>query len=286
MLVSLLPDLEVSDLKKSQSNQKSNSDNLPLCCLKLYHRCSEFLYSAFKNPNQYYDLWVHGFGWMQVYFQVCMIIGDTEQHNKICGFCRGNSLHRRHMSHNCNVTSDDADNPNIKCTRKNMWRKLIGLLGGWWQHQSRMEISCHAYWLTMKISSPQKVYLSINQPLPDDWFCLISQNHIMPALFDHDFGGNREKGCIWCLSIWSPSYHQFQLGLLKYTLTSLFYYCSVPSHFLEWLDKQSSPDVPSIDQPGISRSCPCYNEYDSPDGVHTKGGRKRKCACFSSNWHW
>ena len=28
MLVSLLPDFEVSDLEKSQSNQKSNSDNL------------------------------------------------------------------------------------------------------------------------------------------------------------------------------------------------------------------------------------------------------------------
>ena len=55
---------------------------------------------------------------LQVYFQVGMIIGDTEQHNKICGFCGGNGLHRRHMSRNCNVTSDDADNPNIKCTRK------------------------------------------------------------------------------------------------------------------------------------------------------------------------
>ena len=31
-----------------------------------------------------------------------------------------NGLHRRHMSCDCNVTSDDADNPNpnIKCTRK------------------------------------------------------------------------------------------------------------------------------------------------------------------------
>jgi hypothetical protein len=39
--------------------------------------CSEFLYSAFKDPNQYYDFWVHGFGWMQIYFQVGMI-GDME----------------------------------------------------------------------------------------------------------------------------------------------------------------------------------------------------------------
>ena len=38
MLVSLLPDLEVSDIKKSQSNHKLNGDNLSLCRLKLYHK--------------------------------------------------------------------------------------------------------------------------------------------------------------------------------------------------------------------------------------------------------
>ena len=63
MLMSILPDLEVSDLKKSQSNPKSNGDILSLCCLKLYHKCSEYLYSAFKDPNQYYDLWVHCIAW-------------------------------------------------------------------------------------------------------------------------------------------------------------------------------------------------------------------------------
>ena len=114
------------------------------------------------------------------------------------------------------------------------WRRLAGLLGGWWHHQKRMEMSCHAYQLTTKVSSPQKV--DLNQPLPDDWCHHISQNHIMPALFDHDFGGNSETGCTWCLSIWSPSYHRFQLGLLKYILTSLFHYCSVPCHFQEWLE--------------------------------------------------
>ena len=65
-------------------------------------------------------------------------------------------------------------------------------------------------------------------------------------------------------------------------LTSLFHYCSVTCHSLEWLDKQSSPDVPHTELPGsISRSCsPASNELDSPDGDggHTKGGRKRKCA--------
>jgi hypothetical protein len=70
-------------------------------------------------------------------------------------------------------------------------------------------------------------------------------------------------------------------------LTSLFHYRSIPCHFQEWLDKRSSPDVPSIEllPGGSSRSCPPSSEYDSPDGGHTKGGRKRKCACFSSNCH-
>ena len=58
-------------------------------------------------------------------------------------------------------------------------------------------------------------------------------------------------------------------------LTSLFHYCSAPCHFQEWLDKQSSPDVPTIDQPGsISRSCPPSNEYDSPDGGQSNSGAK------------
>ena len=46
-------------------------------------------------------------------------------------------------------------------------------------------------------------------------------------------------------------------------LTSLCHYCSVPCHFQEWLDKQSSPDVPSIELLlGISRSCPSTPEND------------------------
>ena len=75
---------------------------------------------------------------------------------------------------------------------------------------------------------------SRSKSTPDDWCRLISQNHIMPALFDHDFGGTRERGCTWCLSIWSPSYQQFQLGLLKYIL--YWHLCSTIalSHVIFW----------------------------------------------------
>jgi hypothetical protein len=162
--------------------------------------------------------------------------------------------------------------------------------GGWWQHQSRMEISCQTYQLTMKVSSPQKV--DLNQINP----CLMIGAILFPGIIQCHLClimtlGVLERGCTWCLSIWSQS---FISSVSAWTievyivLTSLFHYCSVSCHFQEWLDKQSSPDVPSIELlPGsISRSCPPSNEYDSPDGGHTKGGRKRKCAGFSSNWHW
>ena len=141
---------------------------------------------------------LHGFGWMQVYFQVGMIIGDTEQHNKICGFCGGNGLHRQHMHHKCNVTSDDADNPKIKFTRKEVKETCRFI---WWVmttlEQNRNAMPCIPAHYKGKQSSKSR---SISTP--DDWCCLISQNHhIMPSLFDHDFGGNRERGCTWCLSI-------------------------------------------------------------------------------------
>ena len=152
---------------------------------------SEFLYSAFKDPDQYYDLWVYGLGWMHVYFQVGMIIGDMEQHNKICGFCGGNGLHRRHMSRDCNVISDDADNSNIKCTRKKqketcrfiVWLMTTSELNG------NVMPSIPAHYKGTKQSSKSR---SKSKSTPDDWCRLISQNHRMPALFDHDFGGNRE----------------------------------------------------------------------------------------------
>ena len=60
-LVSLLPDIEVSDLEK-QMNNKLSGDNLSLCRLKLYHSVTGFLLSPFEDPNKSYHIWVHGLG--------------------------------------------------------------------------------------------------------------------------------------------------------------------------------------------------------------------------------
>ena len=87
-LVSLLLDIEVSDLEK-QLNNKLSGDDLSLCRLKLYHPVTGFLLPPFEERSKKsYDIWVHGLGMTEVYFWIGigMIIGDTEEHNKICGF--------------------------------------------------------------------------------------------------------------------------------------------------------------------------------------------------------
>ena len=102
------------------------------------------------------------------------------------------------MSRDCNVTSDDADNPNIKCTRKNVMETCRFIR---WvmttSEQNRNAMPC----IPAHYEGKQSSKVDQNQPLPDDWCRLISQNHIMPALFDHHFGGNREGVCSWCLCI-------------------------------------------------------------------------------------
>ena len=71
-----------------------------------------------SDSNKSYDIWVHGLGMTKVYFQIGMIIGDTEEHNKICGFRGGSGLYRRYVCRDCLVSTEDADNPDIGCERR------------------------------------------------------------------------------------------------------------------------------------------------------------------------
>ena len=102
------------------------------------------------------------------------------------------------MSHDCNATSDDADNPNIKCTRKKHvkeTRRFIRWVMTTSEQNRNVMPSILAHYEGKQSSK------SRSKSTPDDWCCLISEHYIMPVLFDHDFGGNRERGCTWCLSI-------------------------------------------------------------------------------------
>ena len=94
------------------------------------------------------------------------------------------------MSRDYNVTSDDADNANIKCTRKEVkeTRRFISWVMTTSEQNGNVMPSILAHYkgkLSSKSTSKSK------STLPDNWYHLISQNHIMPALFDHDFGGNK-----------------------------------------------------------------------------------------------
>ncbi len=86
LLISLLPNIDVSDTEKIQ--------NLILDPTKKTYPFS-VLISTISAPNFFtrplptqrsYKMWVHGMGWTDVFFQTGLVIGNTEQQNKICGF--------------------------------------------------------------------------------------------------------------------------------------------------------------------------------------------------------
>ena len=85
---------------------------------------------------------------------------------------------------------------------KSMWRNLFRFFR--WVMTTSEQNGNIMLWIPAHYKGKQSSK-SRSISTPDDWCHLISQNHIMPALFDHDFGGSNERGCTWCLSIWSPA---------------------------------------------------------------------------------
>ena len=228
-LVSLLPDIEVSDLEKASGNQKSNG-NLSLRRLQLYHHCTELINQPFKDPEQFYNLWVHGLGYTKVYFQIGCIVGDTEQHNKICGFRAGNGLYRLHICRNCDAPTYDADIPSLKCNPK-CADKTKAFLS--WALDESIELPP----LDGHDVSPSHP----NHPTVDDWCKVISQKAVMPSLLHHHFGGDIH-GVFGATPF--EALHQFQLGLVEKILASLFNYKRIPDKFRDWLDTRKSPAYP------------------------------------------
>ena len=76
------------------------------------------------------------------------------------------------------MTSDDADNPNIKCTRKkeNETGRFIRWVMTTSEQNGNVMPSIPAHYEGEQSSK------SRSKSTPDDWCRLISQNHIMPAL--------------------------------------------------------------------------------------------------------
>jgi len=80
---------------------------------------------------------------------------------------------------------------------------------------------------------------------------------MVPALLAHDFGGHPE-GVLGACPF--EALHQFQLGMLKYILSSLFNYRTIPVAFQKWLCKRSNPDTPESSSSGEEET-----EYSSAD---------------------
>ena len=88
----------------------------------------------------------------------------------------------------------------------------------------------------------KKRRLSPKQGRLDDWARVISHIPIIPALFHHNFGGDAQ-GVLGACPF--KTLHQYQLGVLKYILGSLYNYRHIPDYFLDWISKRGNPDYPS-----------------------------------------
>ena len=90
-------------------------------------------------------------------------------------------------------------------------------------------------------SVAKKRRLSPKQGQVDDWARVILRITIIPALFHHNFGGDAQgvfRACPF------ETLHQYQLGVLKYILGSLYNYRHIPDYFLDWISKRGNPDYP------------------------------------------
>ena len=76
----------------------------------------------------------------------------------------------------------------------------------------------------------KKRRLSPKKGRVDDWARVISRIPIIPALFHHNFGGDAQ-GVLGACPF--ETLHQYQLGVLKYILGSLYNYCHIPDYFLQ-----------------------------------------------------
>ena len=93
---------------------------------------------------------------------------------------------------------------------------------------------------------------------------------MIPALFPHSFGGHPE-GVLGACPF--ETLHQFQLGMLKYILSSLFNYRTIPVDFQKWLSKRSNPDTPDSSSSDEDKT---ELTSDDCDASNPKGDDRRR----------
>ena len=117
-LQGLIPNIPLSSAESQQFDQGDDCRNTKL---KLYHDSLRVILGdllALQNCDSHgrgIKCRVYGLGEVYLHFELCMIIGDTEGHDKMCGH---NSCHvssQARMNRTCDVSTEDGDNPNVEC---------------------------------------------------------------------------------------------------------------------------------------------------------------------------
>jgi hypothetical protein len=194
---------------------------------------------------------VHGLWYKKVYFQIGMVVGDTQEHIKICGFRVGNGLYRQHVCRDCLVSTEDADNPDIECELREVGDAYKFL---------KQYLDKETYPDGKLPSIP--TFFGVNQTnskfaTRNEWCRVISHNPIIPALMSHYFGGDPE-GLFGATPF--EVLHQLLLGLLKYIFDSLYIFRTIPKDWESFFKKRSCPEVPNryseANEPGLPPKLP------------------------------
>jgi hypothetical protein len=169
-----------------------------------------------------------------------MIIGDTDNHNKICGFRGGNGKYRLHSCRDCTVTTTaNSDNPVYKkakcepCLLVTYNKPYLDWVLNNSNHFDGKLPNLPSYF---DIKQNRQKYA-----MKDEWYRQISQNSIIPALMYHYFGGDLQ-GVHGATSF--ETINQFLIGMLPYILESLYNYRAVTEVWKQFLNKRTCPDVP------------------------------------------
>ena len=135
-----------------------------------------------------------------------MVVGDTEEHNKICGFCGGNGLYRQHVCRDCTVHAEDADNPDIECKLREVG-DAYKFLKQYLDKETYPVGKLPSIPTCFGVTQTNSKFATQNE-----WCHVISHNPIIPALMTHYFDGDPE-GVFGATSF--EVINQLLLGLLK-----------------------------------------------------------------------
>ena len=220
------PNLVIDD-DKEEGGKGQNVNGVPINLI-YYHKCMEILLREIKEfqRGEGIKMHVYGKGTCTVHVDMCMVVGDTEEHDDMCCHYKAYSSVLPQMVRDCDVHTMDGDNPKHVCN----------------------------------FNTQEEMEQVVGKPLSKKDAKSMSKHKIKNSFHDIDFG-NDPYGIHGC----SPYeiLHLLYLGIYPYVLKTIFCYRLIPRRFRYWLHKRDNyktaeeqkmwlkkrPNIPKAEKP-------------------------------------